>query len=331
MVVPRFVEQARSGRRLQVLGDGLQTRCFAHVLDVVAALHALADTPLAAGEVFNVGSQDEVTVLELAERVMEAVGVNRPIDFAPLPEGTREPRRSVPDIARIADCTGWAPTRGLDDIVRDAVRRADGRALVHVLVPHGAAATGALGLVQRLVGAREHAAKSDSVSSAGLAVPIETADVRAAVVAREGGRDGVQDGGGGLVAAARGAGDPDRELVAAEPAGDALGREPASDLGQHEVAGGVAVAVVDGLEVVDVADQDAARPRARTTARRTVAIQWRRFSRPVRSSTRAWRSSSATRAAIAAPALPPRTASSARSSKSSSHSPSVSSAGPSSA
>ncbi len=120
MVVPRFVEQARSGRRLQVAGDGLQTRCFAHVLDVVAALHALADSPAAAGEVFNVGTQDEVTVLELAERVMKAVGVDRPIEFAPLPDGDRQPRRSVPDIAKIADCIGWAPTRTLDDIVRDA-------------------------------------------------------------------------------------------------------------------------------------------------------------------------------------------------------------------
>jgi len=120
MVVPRFVEHARSGRRLQVLGDGLQTRCFAHVLDVVAALHALADSPAAAGEVFNVGSQDEVSVLELAERVMEALGVDRPIDFAPMPDGGGEPRRSVPDIAKIADCVGWAPARTLDDIVRDA-------------------------------------------------------------------------------------------------------------------------------------------------------------------------------------------------------------------
>jgi UDP-glucose 4-epimerase len=120
MVVPRFVEQARLGRRLQVVGDGLQTRCFAHVLDVVAALHALADNPAAAGEVFNVGSQDEVSVLELAERVMEALGVDRPIEFAPMPDGGGEPRRSVPDIAKIADCVGWAPALTLDDIVRDA-------------------------------------------------------------------------------------------------------------------------------------------------------------------------------------------------------------------
>ena len=101
-------------------GDGLQTRCFAHVLDAVAALHALVDSPAAAGEVFNVGTQDEVTVLDSAERVMKTVGVDRPIEFGPLPEGDRQPRRSVPDIAKIADRIGWAPTRTLDDIVRDA-------------------------------------------------------------------------------------------------------------------------------------------------------------------------------------------------------------------
>ena len=99
---------------------------------------------------------------------------------------------------------------------------------------------------------------SDSASSAGLAAPIERPTVGPSASSTKAVGDRVQDGGGGLVAAARGAGHPDRELVAAEPAGDALGGEPARDLGQHEVAGGVAVAVVDGLEVVDVADQDAA-------------------------------------------------------------------------
>jgi UDP-glucose 4-epimerase len=119
MVVPRFVEQARAGRRLTVFGDGLQTRCFAHVLDVAAALHALADSAPAAGQVFNVGTQDEATVLELAERVMDAVGVSRPIEHVPLPDGVREARRSVPNIAKIAARVGWAPSRVLDDIVRD--------------------------------------------------------------------------------------------------------------------------------------------------------------------------------------------------------------------
>ena len=120
-VVPRFVERVQAGRALRVFGDGRQTRCFAHVLDVVAALHALAETPAAAGQAFNVGSQDEVTMLELAERMMEAAGVSRPVELVPMPDGFREVRQSVPSIAKVAACIGWAPTRSLDDIVRDAV------------------------------------------------------------------------------------------------------------------------------------------------------------------------------------------------------------------
>ena len=129
MVVPRFVEQARSGRRLQVLGDGLQTRCFAHVLDVVAALHALADSPAAAGEVFNVGTQDEVTVLELAERVMEARR-RRPADRA-----SRRCRTAAASRAGACRTSRRSPTasagrraRTLDDIVRDAAAAAERRA-----------------------------------------------------------------------------------------------------------------------------------------------------------------------------------------------------------
>jgi UDP-glucose 4-epimerase len=121
MVVPRLVQQALSGRQLRVFGDGRQTRCFAHVLDVVEALDALAGCRAAAGEVFNVGSQEEVSILELAERVMYTVGINRPVDVVALPAGVREPRRIVPDIAKIASVVGWRPTRGLEAIVRDVV------------------------------------------------------------------------------------------------------------------------------------------------------------------------------------------------------------------
>ena len=108
MVVPRLVQQALSGRQLRVFGDGRQTRCFAHVLDVVEALDALAGCRAAAGEVFNVGSQEEVSILELAERVMYTVGINRPVDVVALPAGVREPRRIVPDIAKITSVVGWS-------------------------------------------------------------------------------------------------------------------------------------------------------------------------------------------------------------------------------
>ena len=100
MVLPRFVEGALAGRPLRVFGDGRQTRCFGHVLDVVEALRALAGNPAAAGLVFNVGSQEEVSVLELAGRVMDAVGVTLPLEMVPFPDDFREARRRVPDTPR---------------------------------------------------------------------------------------------------------------------------------------------------------------------------------------------------------------------------------------
>jgi UDP-glucose 4-epimerase len=121
MVLPRFADHALAGTPLRVFGDGRQTRCFAHVLDVVDALAALAGNPAAAGEVFNVGSRDEVSVLELAELVMEHAGVRLPLELVPFPDGFREARRRVPDIGKIAARIGWRPARGLDAIVRDVL------------------------------------------------------------------------------------------------------------------------------------------------------------------------------------------------------------------
>src|SRR5918999_5584426 len=126
------------------------------------------------------------------------------------------------------------------------------------LVPHSPATTGALGLVQRLVGLREHRGEAVGVV-AGAGGADRDADAQAGLLARERGGDRIEHGRGRLVAAARAARDPDGELVAPEPADDALAGQRARDLGEDQVAGCVAVAVVDGLEVVDVADEDAAR------------------------------------------------------------------------
>jgi UDP-glucose 4-epimerase len=126
MVLPRFVERALSGRPLRVFGDGLQTRCFAHVLDVVNALHLLIECPSAAGDVFNIGAREEVTVLELAQQVMDAVGVTLPIELVPYRDGCCEARRRVPDVAKVAARIGWTPTLGLDAIVRDVVAEHSG-------------------------------------------------------------------------------------------------------------------------------------------------------------------------------------------------------------
>jgi UDP-glucose 4-epimerase len=121
MVLPRFAERALAGRPLRVYGDGRQTRCFAHVLDVVQALWALAGDPDAAGEAYNVGSQEEVSVLDLAGRVMAAAGVTLPIDLVPFADDFREAPRRVPDIAKVTARVGWVPKRGLATIISDVL------------------------------------------------------------------------------------------------------------------------------------------------------------------------------------------------------------------
>ena len=127
MVVPRFVQAALRGEPLTVYGDGQQSRCFMHVLDAVAAIMKLADCPQAVGEIFNVGSTEEVTVLELAHRVLEHVGVSKnghePIVYVPYEQayaaGFEDMRRRVPDISKIHLFTEWAPKRTLDEILHD--------------------------------------------------------------------------------------------------------------------------------------------------------------------------------------------------------------------
>jgi UDP-glucose 4-epimerase len=126
MVVPKFVGQALAGRPLTVFGDGTQTRCFGHVGDVV---QALVDLMLlggsAYGEVFNVGSQEEISIYALAERVRSLTGSDSEIVTIPYAEAYEEgfedmPRR-VPDIRKVARATGWTPTRSLDEILADVV------------------------------------------------------------------------------------------------------------------------------------------------------------------------------------------------------------------
>jgi UDP-glucose 4-epimerase len=128
MVIPRFVEQALAGAPLTVFDDGKQTRCFCHVLDVVQALTKLMEEPKAEGDVFNVGSTDEVTILDVAERVIGATGSSSKIRFIPYEEayakGFEDMRRRVPDISKIHDLTGWKPQRELDSIIAEVVEEA---------------------------------------------------------------------------------------------------------------------------------------------------------------------------------------------------------------
>jgi UDP-glucose 4-epimerase len=126
MVVPTFVQQALAGRPITVYGDGMQTRCFCHVTDVVRALIDLMLLGEAAhGEVFNVGSQEEISMLALADRVREMTGSESQIHVIPYDEAYEEgfedmPRR-YPDIAKIGAAIGWSPTRSLDEILGDVI------------------------------------------------------------------------------------------------------------------------------------------------------------------------------------------------------------------
>jgi UDP-glucose 4-epimerase len=123
MVVPRLIGQALAGEPLTVYGDGRQTRCFCHVADVVSALHGLLDSRDAWGGVFNVGSTSEISILELARRIVALTGSASEIRLVPYEQaygaGFEDMYRRVPDIARIGALTGWSPTRSLEQIIQD--------------------------------------------------------------------------------------------------------------------------------------------------------------------------------------------------------------------
>jgi UDP-glucose 4-epimerase len=131
MVVPRFVRQALADDPITVHGDGTQSRCFCHVLDVVCAMAALLDRDDLRGQVFNIGSTEEVTIMDLARRTRELAGSRSEIVTVPYDEayepGFEDMRRRVPDISRIREALGWKPSRGLDEILGDVVRDVSAR------------------------------------------------------------------------------------------------------------------------------------------------------------------------------------------------------------
>ncbi len=125
MVLARFARAARAGEPLPVYGDGLQRRCFLHVSDAVEALLALARAPAAEGQVVNVGSDEEVTILDLASRVLAEAGGRGGVEHLPFErvygEGFADPRRRRPDLTRLRALTGFRPRRSLADAVRDVL------------------------------------------------------------------------------------------------------------------------------------------------------------------------------------------------------------------
>ncbi len=125
MVIPRFVGQALSGNPITVYGDGSQSRCFCDVSDTVRALEMLLENEKAVGKVFNVGSTEEITILDLARRVKKLTGSDSPITFIPYDEayapGFEDMQRRVPDTSRIRTMTGWKPRNNLDDILQRVI------------------------------------------------------------------------------------------------------------------------------------------------------------------------------------------------------------------
>jgi UDP-glucose 4-epimerase len=125
MVVPRFVQQALEGDDLTVFGNGTQTRCFAHVHDTVAGILSLFDDDRAVGGVFNIGTTDEIAIVELARRVIERSGSSSRIELVPYSEaydeGFEELGRRKPDTTAIRELTGWTPTRTVDDAIDDVI------------------------------------------------------------------------------------------------------------------------------------------------------------------------------------------------------------------
>lgn len=125
MVLPNFVRQALANKPLTVYGSGQQTRCFGYVGDVVGALAKLIRTPEAVGHVFNVGSDEEVTIEEVARRVIRITGCRSAIQYIPYSEayeeGFEDMLRRVPSLEKIKKFIGYQPTTRLDQIIERVV------------------------------------------------------------------------------------------------------------------------------------------------------------------------------------------------------------------
>ncbi|MGW0828119.1 NAD-dependent epimerase/dehydratase family protein [Streptomyces sp. NPDC002845] len=130
MVIPRFARQAVHGEPLTVHAAGQQRRCFLHVADAVEALLRLLAHPEAEGATFNVGSSEEISVRELAERVIAQAGSTSSVKYMPYAEaygvGFEDMKRRVPDTTRLRELTGWQPQHDLTDVITDAIADARG-------------------------------------------------------------------------------------------------------------------------------------------------------------------------------------------------------------
>jgi UDP-glucose 4-epimerase len=126
MVVPRFVRQALSGQPLTVFGDGAQMRCFTNVVDVVAAMMALAETPAAVGRVVNIGNPREISIRDLAALVLRLTGSSSQIQLVDYSEaygqGFEDMRRRAPNVDLLRSLVGFVPETPLEETIAEIVR-----------------------------------------------------------------------------------------------------------------------------------------------------------------------------------------------------------------
>lgn len=131
MVIPRLVKQALQNKPITVFGDGKQSRCFAHVKDAVGAILKLSATEKAIGEVINLGSDEEISIEELAKKIKEAARSKSEIRYIPYSEayeeGFEDMRRRVPDLAKIKKLICYKSKYSLDNIIKDVIEYYKGR------------------------------------------------------------------------------------------------------------------------------------------------------------------------------------------------------------
>jgi UDP-glucose 4-epimerase len=125
MVIPRFVKQALLNHPITVYGDGKQTRCFCDISDVVRGVLGLLEAPAANGEVFNLGSDEETTIEDLAKRIKKLAASSSPIEYIPYDkayeEGFEDMRRRVPDLSKIRGAIGYRPQVSLSELLERVV------------------------------------------------------------------------------------------------------------------------------------------------------------------------------------------------------------------
>jgi UDP-glucose 4-epimerase len=133
MVVPRFIQNALAGRPLEIHGDGTQTRCFCHVQDTIRALKGLMDETSTSGEIFNIGSNNQISIRDLADRVREMTNSESDVVFVPYEDvygqGIEDMLHRVPSTDKIRAAIGWEPTLNLDLTLADVIKHTRTRAL----------------------------------------------------------------------------------------------------------------------------------------------------------------------------------------------------------